>query len=168
MTLIRMFLLSRRSAAFALFVILAFATSTLLALLTEEQRSEAMKLCFDYDGTKWYHEVMAANIGDGKFDGDGIVDQIEFGLVMDSAGRMSCLVWKRSEPKLPFIVHGPSTLLEILNTDIEDVATGQPRTFVSLKAMEEWTNRIMVIEFDIYRGYNVQLVKVKRVAVKLP
>eukprot|EP00922_Rhytidocystis_sp_ex-Travisia-forbesii_P066444 GHVS01098643.1.p1 GENE.GHVS01098643.1~~GHVS01098643.1.p1 ORF type:complete len:198 (-),score=5.41 GHVS01098643.1:202-795(-) len=53
MSLIRMFLLSRRSAVFALFVILAFATSTLLAHIPSTVVPHLLN-CFDMsDDTSW-------------------------------------------------------------------------------------------------------------------
>eukprot|EP00922_Rhytidocystis_sp_ex-Travisia-forbesii_P066440 GHVS01098639.1.p1 GENE.GHVS01098639.1~~GHVS01098639.1.p1 ORF type:complete len:194 (-),score=26.47 GHVS01098639.1:182-703(-) len=89
-----MFLLSRRSAVFALFVILAFATSTLLALITEEERAEANKLCFGYGVDKWHEKVMFNSFGNWKTDLH-TYSKFEFGLEETVKGKR-CVVWETS------------------------------------------------------------------------
>eukprot|EP00922_Rhytidocystis_sp_ex-Travisia-forbesii_P066431 GHVS01098628.1.p1 GENE.GHVS01098628.1~~GHVS01098628.1.p1 ORF type:complete len:208 (-),score=14.45 GHVS01098628.1:69-632(-) len=145
-----MFLLSRRSAVFALFVILAFATSTLLALLTKNQQVEAIKLCLNYGDMTTTHQC-DVKMGKGKFkethlsSKTSIRKEIEFGLrIVDGVQR--CVVWNVEHPKSVFVA-GHS---EVVNSSNKRVMVELTAPLYSRGRVNY--NRNMVVKFRFNRA----------------
>eukprot|EP00922_Rhytidocystis_sp_ex-Travisia-forbesii_P048326 GHVS01071964.1.p1 GENE.GHVS01071964.1~~GHVS01071964.1.p1 ORF type:complete len:197 (-),score=19.32 GHVS01071964.1:63-593(-) len=158
-----MFLLSRRSAVFALFVILAFATSTLLASnqITAEQRHEGAKLCFGYHGGDW-HKVIMMNSIHQIFEAEDGSGNIVFGLEKVSDTENRCVVWDVSKPTRRFLVDPKTrkgTIYEQFvykgsidkqsNCYLVLLSITAPELLTSGEISKEWE---MSLYFDINRG----------------